>query len=275
MVSTPKSKPKKKIAKTSSKSELSKALTSAKKSMKKNLNKRNKALLTDIAERFKAGQDSKSLYYGHGKYTPERRKLHNKIISDILKQDRPTKNPDLYIFGGIGGSGKSSLNKYIKEKAVTLNNDDIKSALAKHTPSPSRRYFLLHAALLHREAQDIESRTLEKLLKSKKDVILDRTLSNYDKSLAIVKRFQKRGYDITTLGTSLKPSVAISRSTKRFLKGKEGRYVPVKIIAKKGNQTNKNVVRMAKKKFNKQAVIVDTFRRKGKVIYSKGVKTKK
>jgi len=254
----------------STKKELNDAVNRANLSMNKNMSVKDKKLLALIINKFKNGDDTKKLYYQNNRYVPQRRNLHNKIIRTLLREDTRSKSPDLYIFGGVGGSGKGThLGKYVREKAVTLNNDDIKSELAKATPSGSKRFFLLHAALLHREAKDVEEKALIALLRGKRDIILDRTLSNYNKNLAIVKNFIGNGYEITTLGTNLKPHIAVSRSTKRFLRGKEGRYVPVDKIAKVGNKINKNTLRMAKQPFNKNARVVNTYHRKPTTIYEK------
>ena len=208
----------------------------------------------------------------NGKYIPSRLKLHNQIIRHFLKQDISSTKPDLYIFGGVGGSGKgSNLKKYVREKAVMVDNDKIKSILAEYNPSPIKKYLLLHAAKLHEESGDIEKKLIEKLLISNKDVVLDRTLANFDKSLALVKRFHNKGYQVTTLGTNLKPHTAIARATKRFLNPKnDGRYVPLNIIVAKGNKINKNVLQMAKRQFNKRSLVLNTTTRKGKVMYEKG-----
>jgi len=267
-----KTKTKKKTVKPilSTRKELDLAVKRANKLMNKNISKKDKELLEIIKKKFKSGDDTKKLFSKNGGYITSRKNLHSKIIKSLLREDTKSKKPDLYIFGGVGGSGKGThLARLVKERAVTLNNDDIKSELAKNTLSGSKRFFLIHAALLHREAKDVEQMALKKLLKGRRDIVLDRTLSNYEGNLKLVKKFIKKGYDITTFGTNLKPHIAISRSTKRFLFGKEGRFVPVSKIASIGNQINKNTLRMAKQKFNKKSKIINTYHRKSKTIYKK------
>ena len=255
----------------STKKQLKKALKSSNNKIKKNLNKTDYNKLLRILSDFKKGKDTKSIYSKKGNYTINRKRLHNKIIKFFLKQDKNTKSPDLYVLGGVAGSGKTTnLRRMIKERAINLNNDDIKAILAKVTPSPSKRFFLLHAALLHRESSDVEALIIKKLLRSKKDIIFDKTLANFQKQLKIIKKFHNKGYQITTFGTNLKPHIAIARVTKRFLNPKgDGRYVPLNIIVAKGNAINRNVLKMAKKQFNKRALVVDTSKRKFRIIYKK------
>jgi len=248
--------------------EIKRSLKKSRLLINKQLSNRSKIALENILLRFKKGFDTKSVFSKKGKYISSRIKLHNKIINHFLRMDNPTKKPDLYIFGGVAASGKTTaLKKFIKEKAIVINNDDIKVFLAKINPSPIKRYLLLHAPLLHRESQDIEKKLILKALKSKKDIILDRTLSNYTKNLNLVKKFKKKGYEITTLGTNLPSHIAILRATRRFLV--KGRYVPLEVIAKKGNNINSNVLRMARRKFNKKSIVIDTSKRKSKIIFKK------
>lgn len=269
MVST--KKPKKNITHvTSSQKQIKKSIQRASNYINKKMSNSDKQDLETIRKQFKDGKDSKSMFTKNGKYSPSRIKIHNKILKFFLSQDRSTKKPDLYILGGPPASGKTSaLAKSIREPAVTVNNDDIKFQLAKYTPSPSKRFFLLHAALLHRESKDIENKLIEKLLKSNKDVILDRTLSDFNKNLALAKEFKSKGYEITTFGTNLKPHVAVMRAAKRFIKGKEGRYVPIEKIGNTGNTINENVLKMAQNPINKRAKVVNTYRRKSTIIYKK------
>jgi len=151
----------------------------------------------------------------------------------------------------------------------------LRKELARHTPSPIKKYLLAHATLLHRESQDIEKQVIKKLLQQKKDIILDRTLATFKKSYTTVKKFKNKGYKITTLGTNLPPHIAILSATRRFLK--KGRYVPLKnVIAKKGNRINRNVLKMARSDVSHKSTVYDTtVRKKPKVLYQKGKKRRK
>ncbi len=269
---------------------MTKALRSTKKQIKRSLRKGNRILdkgfskrtrnvLIKILKQFKQGKTTKRVFSKNGRYIPSRMRIHNKIIKKFLMMDKRTKTPDVYVLGGVAASGKSrTLAKRIKEKAVIVNNDDIKKELAKFSPSPIKKYLLLHATLLHHESSDIEEKLVKQLLLQKKDVILDRTLANFKKNLKLIKKFINRGYKVTILGTNLPPHIAIVRAAKRSVK--RGRFVPLEVIAKKGNTTNVNVLKLARMGFNKRAIVLDTRDvRNPRIIYQKrfkkGFETKK
>lgn len=252
----------------SSKKQIKQGLNKSTTYINKKLSTRTKNKLQIILQNFQKGIDTKRLYSKRNKYTNQRLKIHNKIINKFLKQDTSTKKPDVYLLGGVAASGKTKyLQKLIKEKAVIINNDDIKKELAKINPSPIKKYLLLHAPLLHRESGDIENKLLTRVLNQNKDVVLDRTLANYSKNLKVVNRFRKKGYKLTTLGTNLYPHIALVRASKRLVH--KGRYVPLGVIARKGNTINRNVLLFARKSYNKRSVVIDTQNRKGKIIYQR------
>jgi len=261
----------KKVAKPirSTKEQLNNALRTTRFFLRHAVDQDSRELMKKIVNRAKQGSDSKKLYSRNGRYTPSRAKIHNTIIRSILKQDTRTKSPDVYVLGGVAGSGKSSvLKKFIKEKALTINNDDIKGKLAKYDPSPIKKYPLIHASYLHEESSDIEKKVLARAIASKKDIILDRTLASYVKNRKLLESMKKRGYRVTVLGTNLPPHIALIRATSRFVR--EGRYVPLGIVATKGNKTNSSVLKMAKQKFVTKARVYSTKNKKPKLLYKKG-----
>jgi len=225
--------------------------------------------LSKILSEVKKGNDSKKKYSKKGVYTPSRRKIHNKIINAFLSKDRSTKSPDVYVFGGPTASGKTSiLARFVKEKTVTVNNDDIKTKLTKYDPSHFKKYPLIHAAYLHEESSDIEKELVNKVICQKKDVILDRTLGSYIKNKKLLLKMKKEGYRVTILGTNLPPHIAIIRASTRFLR--RGRYVPLDLMGEKGNKINSNVFRMSKQKFVRKARVFDTRKHKVKLMYKRG-----
>ena len=253
----------------SSKVQRERSLKSAKYVMNYSLPSDVRDRMRKIVKMAKAGYDSKKLYSTKGVYLPSRLKVHNKIIGDILKQDTSTDKPDVYVFGGVAGSGKSTvLPKYVREKALTINNDEIKLRLSKYDKSPFKNYPLLHASWLHEESSDLEKKLLHRAVALRKDIILDRTLASYIKNKNILQDMHKKGYSVTMLGTNLYPHIALIRASARFLKN--GRYVPLDIIAQKGNATNSSVLKMAKQKFVKKARVYDTTKKKPRLMYRRG-----
>lgn len=178
---------------------------------------------------------------------PKRQKFHNQIITTHFK-DRSSidrKDPDLYILGGIAGSGKSEvLVKRIPEKTVVIDNDSFKTRLSKHTPSPIPRLPLAHASELHDEAKVLVDRSIEKARRESRDVTLDKTFRTFDKGRRTIQKFKEAGYDVHFLGTQKKPHQTIVNTASRFLK--KGRFVPPELIQETGNQTSANVLRVRK-----------------------------
>jgi len=226
-------------------------------------------LMQKIVKRARAGNDSRRLYTKNGKYTASRRAVHKAIIKRFLRQDKTASRPDVYVFGGVAGSGKTSvLARFVKEKTMTVNNDDIKMALSRYDPSPLKKYPLIHASYLHEESSDIETELLKMAIGLRKDIILDRTLASYKKNRALLIGMKAKGYKVTVLGTNLPPHIALVRAGARFIK--KGRYVPLEIIAKKGNKTNASVLRMARQKFVSKSRVYNTTKKKSKLMYKKG-----
>jgi len=221
-----------------------------------------------VEAKAKKGKDTKNRYSEGGAYLAKRRKVHDKIIKEYEAKDTPTKDPDLYIMAGVPGSGKSTVaRKYIKERTVVINNDDIKAKLARRNRSPIKSKPLIHGTLLHEEASDIEKDIIVKVRRQRKDVTLDRTGKNYRKNLKEIEKFRRAGYDIHVVGTNLKPHISVNRAAKRFVKS--GRYVPLEMITRYGNSTNRNVFRYCKKPYVESCAIMDTQGKQGKekIIY--------
>jgi len=249
----------------STKKQIKKSLRTSRYFTKNSLTPKEQKILKQIKTK---KIDSKKLFSKKGKYTSSRLKIHKKIMNKYLRQDKRTRKPDIYIFGGVAGSGKTTtLKKYVKEKTMVVNNDDIKKDLTKYNPSPIKRFPLIHARFLHEEASDIEKKLLTKAIVGKKDIILDKTLGNLIKMRALVSKVKKKGYRITVLGTNLPPHIAMIRVTSRFLQS--GRYVPLKRIAKTGNKTNSNVLKLAKNKNVSRAKVFTVKRGKPILMYSK------
>jgi len=191
--------------------------------------------------------------------SPDRLRFRQQIASKPFQDKRSIdrKDPDLYILGGVAASGKTSaLRKKIKEKVIIIDNDAIKAQLAKRTPSPSRRFGLIHSPYVHEEASEIAKLEIERARREKRNVVIDTTLNNLEKNKAIIERFKRDGYDIHELGTQIRPHQAIERATERFLTGAEGRFVPLLTIAMTGNNINRNV--MKARRYVDSYEIVDT-----------------
>ena len=211
----------------------------------KNLTKSEIAKITNIKHNFDNKITTFTKYYTDGKLNPERRKLHDKIIRKTFK-DKSTidkKDPDLYIVAGLPGSGKSTvLRSRIKENAVIIDSDEFKSQLANVDKSPIKRFPLAHASLLHDESDIIVTRSLNKAIKERRDVVYDKTFASYEGAQSTIERFKKAGYDVHLLSTQMYPHQAILSITNRFLVN--GRFVSPSNIINKGEEISKNAIKL-------------------------------
>lgn len=252
----------------SSKAAIARSLRSAKDIVEKGLPEDVNNTIIGYNNLYADGFDSKHFNTKDGIYTAERKKVHAKILKKFLSQDKSSNDPDVYVFGGVAGSGKSTvLSGFVPENALVINNDDIKQELAKYDPSPLKGYPLIHATYLHEESSDIESELLAEAIRQKKDIILDRTLASADKNKSLLKKMHNKGYRVTVLGTNLPPHLALMRVSTRFIR--KGRYVPFEYVAAKGNQTNRSVLDVADEEFVDSAKVFDTTKSKPKLIFSK------
>jgi len=254
----------------SSKQQLNKSIKDGNSKIKRKLSVKELEKLRQIEVDSMNKNDTYNKYSKNGKFTKERSDFQDKIVNKNFnkKGTIDKKDPDLYIFGGVPGSGKSQLKEYVPEKAVKIDSDEYKMQLAKKDKSPIKRFPLAHAGQLHEEATYVVEKSHKKALKNKNNIILDATFSDSTKGKKLIDRYKKQGYDVHFYGTQLKPHVSVNRATDRFLTSKEGRYVPLKIIAKKGNRISSNVIKGTK--YTDSAIVIDTSKRPSKVVYTKG-----
>ena len=189
-----------------------------------------------------------------GGWTPERLKVHEKIINDILTKaaiarttPKPGEKPVYLMMGGRGGSGKSWFSNSPETNGkpglnccgniLVLNNDDIKEALPG--------YEGWNAFQFHEEASHIFDR-IDAIAREKGlNIAHDATLKSYDsgKRYADLYKGADAGYKITGLYMFLPPQDAANRAVGRAMSQKPGeppgRYVPPYIVlSNKDNEKN-------------------------------------
>lgn len=217
-------------------------------------------------------KDSKETYSMNGVYNKSRNQLHKKVVNKIVNKagtvDR--KDPDVYFFGGMPASGKTTaLRKRVKEKVVVADADLVKEELAKKNPSGFSNYVLANAPFLHRESSDVNKQVIAKSMRERRDIIIDGTARNEETTLQRVKDFKAAGYDVHFLGTQKKTEQGVRDAAGRFLVN--GRYVPPDYVGEVGDRINRNVwVGARSPNLYDSAVVVDTSDGRGDVVYSRG-----
>jgi predicted kinase len=192
-----------------------------------------------------------------GKWTPERVKLHQKIVGHILSEKAvaaatPAKGqrPTFTILGGRGGSGKSWFagKVYDPAKAIVLDADEIKQMLPE--------YKGWNAAQVHEESGDIFDEITRIAHKAGLNIVHDATLKTGAKATALVKKFKESGYRVEAHYMHLPRQEAAKRAVGRFLGktkakravgrflGKTKRYVPPAVIlSNTANEANFDAIK--------------------------------
>ena len=230
-----------------------KAMTKAVKEGNKII-KENKEDKKEIDKHKKIKGSSKDKHYHEeiNKYTSERKELHNKLVEKVDNPKAIAKKgekPKVIFIGGLTASGKSSaIAKLIERekgkpdykaypKFVYLNSDDFKTWLPEYTGH--------NANYVHKESNDILKQATTKYRNQKKQIIIDATLRRTEASKESMDEFKKKGYEVILYGTNLPGEKSIQRATSRFKE--EGRYVPLELIKKNAEPTNKSVLKLRHK----------------------------
>ena len=166
-----------------------------------------------------------------GEYTPERKKLHEQIVADLLKGKKAEENRQAIITGGLPGAGKSTMleqeeYKDFQENAVLIGSDEIKATLAK---ADGIDKLGLHAFSYHAESRDVAEMVVAATMDNKLNTIIDTTLSRLDTTKEMVTSLKSSGYEVTVLFAKLPVQKAVQRAVLRFYE--TGRFVDPVYIA--------------------------------------------
>lgn len=186
----------------------------------------------------KAAPTSKQMYTDrNGVYTPERQKLHEKIIAHYLSPENlsratPEKgeSPTFVVLGGRGGSGKSAftngkLKEFDSSKFLVLDSDEIKKQLRP----PYKGW---NAFSVHDESSHLFDIITEAAVSLGLNVVHDTTLrsKSVEKTIATMKA---SGYKVEGHYMFVPRQVSAKRAVQRYLGSgpkARGRLVPVQVI---------------------------------------------
>ena len=170
------------------------------------------------------------------KYTPERQKLHLKILEELIydnvEQYLPEdgESPTLILLGGRGGSGKSNFKNLVyDDHFVVLDPDVIKRKLPE--------YDGWNATEVHEESSDIMEQALLLCQSNGLNVVVDSSMNSSKSVERRLKMFKAKGFQTEAHYTFLPPQKSAQRAVARFLSdGEKGRYMPIDVVL--ANKTN-------------------------------------
>lgn len=171
---------------------------------------------------------TKSLYFINGKYTDDRKKLHESIINDFTsKIDCVSGRQPVAIFtGGAPGSGKSYFLKNLlpflpKDKIFSIDADAVRMKLPE--------YKGYNASSTHLETKDIVNELLMRIAQPcKHDLIIDGTMNKSSSYIPTITKLKNLGYKIYIIYVEVPKELSIERVLDRYKR--TGRYVPQKVI---------------------------------------------
>lgn len=180
-------------------------------------------------------------------YTDERRRQHAEIISELLNRAKnvPAEGK-VVISGGLGGAGKSTVLKdhvgLDTSKYVTINPDDIKEIMAENGMIPVIKGLspMEVSPLAHEEASYISKLLEDKISKTKRNIIVDVTMSNEKSVKRRLKKLYAAGYkSFDAVFVDIKPETSLMRGRSRYHKGMNsymenegygGRILPEQVV---------------------------------------------
>jgi predicted ABC-type ATPase len=168
----------------------------------------------DVRAQIKNGTPTTSLKV-NGEWTPERQKLHEKIIDSFFDKKKPVKNPELIFTGGIPGSGKSSILDGRIKNHVLVDSDEIKKQLPE--------YKGWNAPLVHDESTELAQRVFDRAVQDGYNIVNDGTLRSRRLTEELLQAATDAGYRSKLIFVDTSIPNALKRMVSRF--EKTGRFI--------------------------------------------------
>lgn len=181
-------------------------------------------------------------------YTPEREKLHNKIIGRLIAEKykaatpKPGEKPTFQILGGRGGSGKSTFNKkksdagvYHSDNVIVIDPDALKEELANESGEGWEGW---KAKAYHEESSDLSKKLMKVAKRLGLNIVMDITMSSADKQIDELKQAKAAGYKTGAYYMHVPKQESLKRAIKRYIQNPDndkiedfsGRLVPIDIL---------------------------------------------
>lgn len=172
-------------------------------------------------------------------YTPERRRLHERIIKDHVARIPPAEGkPTAIVMMGGGGAGKGSVKKALYGDLpdfVNVDPDEVKKEIPEYQEAmglsqiDGKQVTAEDAAFMaHEESSDVSEEIRQRAMENRQNVVLDGTGKNADKYIDKVNKLKKAGYHVQLLYAHTDMEEAVSRAKQRA--DRSGRWVPDPIL---------------------------------------------
>ena len=172
-----------------------------------------------------------------GKYKSHRSRWHNKEVKKFLDKAERTSGekvgekvgikgldprPVAVLMGGGGASGKGTIlrimqkaEQTLKDGYVLINPDAIKELIPEYI-ALLRAKDHRAAQVVHEESSDIAKLLQKRAISERKNMVIDKTMGDEEKGLALIKSLKDAGYDVHLVGVTLDPGEALIRALERY-----------------------------------------------------------
>lgn len=188
----------------------------------------------DSQTRKKKGYDDPTEFFnplfgheGRPIYGLARSQMHNRLIRKSIEKsgasvaDSGERKVAVFLGGGAGSGKSTGINFGIdsglipNKNYVAINPDDIKEMMPDYKAIRREGDFRA-AAQTHEESSDIADMLLEKAVSDGRHVLIDKTMQNPEKAIAMMDLLREKGYQIVFMGVSVDVGTAASRNLGRY-----------------------------------------------------------
>lgn len=168
-----------------------------------------------------------------GKWTEERKSLHEKIIDSYVNRAKKSDNPTVILMMGAPGSGKGTLQRYLKENGkmpkelLSVDPDEIKTKSLKRDFDEYSKFNKVKASSrVHEEGSYLAKEIIKRVSEIKSDFLIDKVFSEENKLRQQVKGLVNKGYKVKIIMASLPKEIGFQRALERARRS--GRFIDKK-----------------------------------------------
>lgn len=181
-----------------------------------------------------------------GMFKPERARMHEEIIADLLAENENVpRDHKAVMSGGLGGAGKGYVLENFaginEHDYVTVDPDRMKSILIERGMAPSVDGLspMEGASLIHEESSHLAGLLTQAAMSRGMNVIIDGTMANANSARRKSDKLKAAGYEVEGVFVDVPVDVSIKSALQRHRGGVDrfrrgdgqgGRYVPVEYL---------------------------------------------